>query len=77
MPAKIDRTLAKLTPSELKMFRDVLLDAMYAQPPHTSPAYNPLLAYELSVLNWDVCSDLAGNPHLFDEWWLTQNTDIA
>ena len=74
---KVDSTLAKLTRHEISNLRGLILNAIYEQPPHHSPAYNAPMAYELSVLNWDLATDLSGMPHLYDEWWLTRNTDIA
>jgi len=77
MLRKLDTTLIKLTDQERRELRDRIIQAINDQPSHMSPDFDGPVAYELSVLNWDLCSDMAGTPHLFDEWWLTRHTDIV
>jgi hypothetical protein len=71
MPSKIDSTLSQLLPGEALRLRDMIIDAIHEQPSHLSPDFNGPMAYELSVLNWDLCNDLTGHVHVYDEWWLT------
>lgn len=75
---KMDSTLQPLTISELQAFREVILGALYDQPHHESPAFNPSLAYEMSVLNWDIVREMSGmGPFLFDEWWTGEFPSVA
>lgn len=77
MTFKLDSTMSRLTPGEAKEWQQVIRQAISDQPAYDSPEFNRPLAYELTVINWDLAMDIAGTPHLFDEWWLTRNTDIV
>ena len=69
MPAKIDSTLTVLSSDEKTTLRSMIVQAINDQPPHDSSKFDAELAYELSVINWDLCNDMAGRVHLFDEWF--------
>ena len=74
---KIDSTLSRLTPGEVRTLRGMIIEAIRDQPAYDDPAFDAPMAYELSVINWDMAMDIAGTTHLYDEWWLTRNTDIV
>ena len=65
----IDSSLSKLTDADLVNLRTLIVDAICDQPSHDDPAFNAAMAYELSVLNWDILGDIAHVVHLYDEWW--------
>ena len=69
MPQKIDSTLAVLSDQEKHVLQRFIREAIYNQPPHTSTRFDAPMAYELTVLNWDLATDLAGTVHVYDEWW--------
>ena len=66
---KIDSTLTRLNHYELSNLKDCMVQAICDQPAHDDPEFDAEMAYELSVLNWDIANDIAGRVHLFDEWF--------
>lgn len=98
-PKHIDDTLSSLTPGELGVLRQKIVNAITDQPAHMTPEHewhrfvsfdlsldcgecyqsrNALihtpnwdkdLAYELSVLNWEIRRTMAGSTYPYDEIW--------
>jgi len=74
---KLDSTFTRLTHNEKRELRDEIITEMDLLGAHDSDTFDRGLAYDLSVILWDLSYDIALTPHLFDEWWTTKYANLV